>query len=100
MDLVARRAPARRKAAHSRAEPPPAGGGRAWLDVLYRRHWTDLCAWLRRRYGDGPPEPEDVAAEAFAKLAAKSDIAQVRDARAYLFTTAARCAIDALRGRA
>lgn len=108
-ELVATRASPRQKAARRTrpggarprsAAPAPAADGRAWLDVLYRRHWTDLCAWLRRRYGAGPPEPEDVAAEAFAKLAARDDIDKVRDVRAYLFTTAARCAIDALRGRA
>ena len=81
-------------------QPRLATAGRSSLDALYRRYWTDLCGWLRRRYGAGPPDPEDVAAEAFAKLAAKGDIDTVRDTRAYLFTTAARCAIDALRGRA
>ncbi len=69
------------------------------IDDLYRDCWGDLTAWLYRRYGVGPPEPEEIAQAAFAKMMEVPDLSLIRNLRAYLFTTAVRCAIDGFRGQ-
>lgn len=79
---------------------PEAGSGRnRVLEDLYQKHWKNLCAWIRRRFGDGPPEPEDLAQSAFERFATLDDFDLIRDKRAFLYTVAARSAVDALRSR-
>ena len=70
---------------------------RTFLDRLYREHMRDLTGWLTRRYGPGPPEPEEIAHMAFAKIAEVKDVGRLTSARNFLFTTAVRCAIDLFR---
>ncbi len=70
------------------------------IDKLYRSHWNDLCGWLRKRYGAGPPDPEDVAQLAFEKISHLPELKSIRNLRSYLFTVAARVFIDEKRGRA
>ncbi len=79
---------------NARPLPAPAyGAGQPnFLDHLYRQHWHDLVGWLHRRYGAGPPDPEDVAQQAFEKIAEMEDFSNIRNPRAFLFTVAARTA--------
>jgi len=56
--------------------------------VLYERHWSELCGYLRKRFGAGPPEPQDVAQQAFLRYAASRSCSEVRNVRAYLFRIA------------
>jgi RNA polymerase sigma-70 factor (ECF subfamily) len=35
---------------------------------LYSRYWAELCRVLRRRFGDGPPDPEEAAQVAYMRL--------------------------------
>lgn len=72
---------------------------RRFLDELYRAHWNNLVGWLRRRYGAGPPPPEDVAQQAFAKLAALPDLSAIQHAKAYLYSTAVHAALDEIAWR-
>lgn len=67
------------------------------IENLYRSHWKDLCHWLRRRYGAGPPEPEDVAQTAFMKMADVKDLASIENPRAYLFSIAANTALTGIK---
>jgi RNA polymerase sigma-70 factor (ECF subfamily) len=67
------------------------------LDGLYREHRAWLCAYVRRAFGSGPPEPEDIAQEAFARFAALADSAEVPNPKAFLALTARNLAIDAYR---
>ncbi|MEM1144042.1 MAG: sigma-70 family RNA polymerase sigma factor [Pseudomonadota bacterium] len=55
---------------------------------LYREHGAGLAAWLRARFGDGPPEPEDVTQLAFQKLAERDDLDDIENLKAYLWRTA------------
>lgn len=60
--------------------PPGAGAngqGHGDIDALYRAHAGDLVAWLRKMFGDGPPEPEDMAQQAFLKLMERPDRADM-----------------------
>jgi RNA polymerase sigma-70 factor (ECF subfamily) len=74
------------------APPPPER--EASLELLYRTYWHDLRRYIANRFGAGPPEPEEVAQAAFAKLAAVDDISAISDPRGYLFTIACNLVID------
>lgn len=63
------------------------------LDGLYREHWRDLIRYIGARFGAGPPEPEEVAQAAFARLAS-SDVADLGNPRGYLYTIACNIVID------
>lgn len=73
---------------------PARGAGGARFEELYRAYWGDLCQQLRRAFGSGPPEPEDVAQAAFARFAEIGDIERVRNPRAFLLVTARNIALD------
>lgn len=64
------------------------------LDVLYVRHWTELCRYIRKRFGVGPPDPEDVVQEAFLRFSALETRHQIDNPRAYLYRTAHNVLID------
>lgn len=80
-------------------ESRPLQRGCRAADLLYRLHYRHLKDWLRRRYGDGPPEPEDVAQGAFAKISAMENLDHVEDQRAFLYTIAANLAVSGFRSR-
>ena len=73
------------------------GDGHPALDALYRRYWTQLCRYLNRRFGAGPPDPEDVAQAAFEKLARLDGLERVRNPGAFLYTTAINIALNDVR---
>lgn len=64
------------------------------FEALYRSYWKDLCKQLRRAFGAGPPEPEDVAQAAFARFAEIGDPARIRNPRALLLVTARNIVLD------
>ena len=64
------------------------------LDALYARHWAALCSYIKKHFGPGPPEPEDVAQDAFMKFAAIVDRNAIENPRAYLFRTAHNVLVD------
>lgn len=69
------------------------------VERLYRRHGATLIAWLRRKFGDGPPEPEDIAQSAFAKFSGLESVDHIENFRAFLFTMASNIAISGIRSR-
>lgn len=69
------------------------------LDRLYRECRGDLCRFVRRRFGPGPPEPEEVAQVAFERMTRMGSLEEIKNLRGFLFTTAANAALD-LRRRA
>ena len=76
-----------------------AAGAHPEQEQFYRRYWGELCSYLRRRFGPGPPEPEDVAQSAFARLAELGASSGIRDRRAFLFTIACNLVLDEKRRR-
>lgn len=64
------------------------------MDALYARHWGELCHYIRKHFGPGPPDPEDVAQDAFMKFAAINDREAIENPRAYLFRTAHNVLVD------
>ncbi len=69
----------------------------SFLEGIYREHQASLCAYVRRRFGPGPPEPEDIAQEAFARFADREDLRAIPNPKAFLMLTARNLAIDAHR---
>lgn len=66
---------------------------------MFRTHREHLAAWLRKRFGDGPPEPDDIVQAAFEKMAGMASLDHVENKRAFLFTIAANIAISGIRHR-
>jgi RNA polymerase sigma-70 factor (ECF subfamily) len=77
----------------SRDEDARAAGPCA-LDTLYRREWRALCHYVRRNFGQGPPDPEDVAQVAFEKLASLSDREPVANPSGFLRRAARNVVFD------
>jgi RNA polymerase sigma-70 factor (ECF subfamily) len=64
------------------------------LADLYENYCAELCSYLRRTFGAGPPDAQDVVHEAFAKFAALADRSQVLNPRAYLYRSSYHIFID------
>jgi RNA polymerase sigma factor (sigma-70 family) len=67
--------------------------GRA-IGELYRRYWPELCRYLARTFGDGPPDPQDVAQQAFLRYATLDSQDAIRNERAYLYRIAHNVLIE------
>ena len=67
---------------------------RKLMDQLYRQHKRALTARLRRLYGAGPPDPQDLVQIAFAKLAASPDLDAIQKPGAFLFRVAVNAGLD------
>lgn len=79
----------------SKAERPKLRivGEEVWRDhpaypAVYARDWRDLCAFLRARFGPGPPDCEDIAQQAFFKLGEQTADRQLESPRAFVFRIA------------
>jgi RNA polymerase sigma factor (sigma-70 family) len=64
------------------------------LGDLYRRHWAELYGYVRRNFGPGPPDPEDVAQSAFAQFATRPDWRELEHPRAFIFRVAHNLVVD------
>ena len=78
----------------SAAPTPKAGAVSVPLETLYRRHWAELCRYIGRVYGAGPPSPEDVAQQAFMRLVASGTTTDIHSPKAFLFRSARNVVID------
>ncbi|MCG8506624.1 MAG: sigma-70 family RNA polymerase sigma factor [Sphingomonadales bacterium] len=68
--------------------------GDASLDDIYRAYFRPLSAAIAKAFGQGPPEPEEVVHTAFLKFIGLKDRGKVKNARAFLYTTARNIVID------
>jgi RNA polymerase sigma factor (sigma-70 family) len=64
------------------------------LSELYGRYREELIAFVRAKFGAGPPEPEDVAQQAFANFAALEFSDRIENPRAFLYRTASNIALN------
>ena len=67
------------------------------LGDLFDRYRREIVAFVRRKVGDGPPEPEDVAQQTFVNYAAVRDRGGIQNPRAFLYRTAANIVINHVR---
>lgn len=58
------------------------------LEEAYKSYAPKIAASLRRAFGDGPPDPEDMTNLAFQKLLEKRDLSAVQNLKNYLWRTA------------
>jgi len=72
----------------------PRGGGADAVDQAYRQYWTELCLYVRKTFGAGPPEPEEVAQGAFIRFAALERPREVGNPRAFLYRCAHNIVLD------
>ena len=65
---------------------------------FYKNHFRQFVAELRSTFGSGPPDPEDVAQQAFEKLLKHNDPSNpIRNVRAYIWRIARNIIISDLR---
>lgn len=68
---------------------------RTALDELYRTLRGEVARFVRRRFGSGPPEPEEVMQAAFERLArAQQADTRIDNPRSYLLTVASNIVRD------
>jgi RNA polymerase sigma factor (sigma-70 family) len=92
----------------SRAEWPTAHDNpelwshRSVFQKVYAEDWRDLCGFLRARFGAGPPDPEDVAQQAFLALGERPADRAHETPRGFVFRAAINMVLNARRdqGRA
>lgn len=58
------------------------------IDELYQNYSSELSAYLRKTFGDGPPDPDDIAQEAFSRLLQQESLERVKNLKAFLWRTA------------
>ena len=62
--------------------------GEQMLGPVYALYWSELCNYLKRTFGAGPPDPQDVVQQAFMRFAALPLFDEVHNIRAYLYRIA------------
>lgn len=67
------------------------------LTSLFDVHKSELVSTLRRLFGNGPPEPEDIAQSAFWKIASLSSDYHIDNPKPFLFKVAINLARQAYR---
>lgn len=94
----------RQGAAVSKAERPKLRVVKeeVWRDhpaygAIYAKEWRDVHAFLRARFGPGPPDPEDIAQQAFFKLGEVAADKTLQSPRAFVFRIAINLMLDARR---
>lgn len=66
------------------------------IDTLFRDHWLDVCRLLHKNYGSGPPEPEDVAQEAFSQFAQMKNVTEIQNPKAYIIKIAVNITLKSM----
>ena len=64
------------------------------LGDVYRRYSQELCAYVRQKFGSGPPDPEDVVQTAFERFAGLDAPEAIDNPRAFLYRTSQNIVID------
>ncbi|MEM8983929.1 MAG: sigma-70 family RNA polymerase sigma factor [Pseudomonadota bacterium] len=64
------------------------------LESLYTEYVKPLSVALRTLYGDGPPDPEEVAQEAFHRVINHKDHSSIANLKAFIWRTARNLVFD------
>lgn len=67
------------------------------IAALYGEYSHQLSATLRKMYGNGPPDPDDVAHQAFEKVIERGDIGSISNLKAFVWRTARNLTLAAKR---
>lgn len=69
------------------------------LSSFYTSYIDTLTGALRRTFGDGPPDPHDVAQEAFQRLIERGSLSSVSNLKAFVWQIARNLVLMEKRGR-
>lgn len=61
-----------------------------YVGKLFRKYWRGLVTYLRNRYGVGPPEPEEIAQNAFTFISGMRNWDKIQYPKAFLYAVATR----------
>jgi RNA polymerase sigma-70 factor (ECF subfamily) len=75
-------------------QPEDQADQKRWVQRIYERYWAELCGYLNKAFGEGPPEPEEVAQIVFEKYAKHVRSNNVANPRAFLYAAARNTVID------
>ena len=64
------------------------------LNELYALYWSDLCRYLKSRFGSISIDPEDVAQSVFLKLAELDNVSHIENEKSFIFRMASNYIID------
>ena len=64
------------------------------LAALFDNHRDELVVFARSKVGEGPPDPEDITQQAFARYAALSNPNSILNKRAFLYRTVTNLILD------
>lgn len=65
------------------------------LESLYKAQVRPLVRYIQSRFGSGPPDPEDVAQQTFARLAnSRKNLSEIESPERYLHTIACNIVLD------
>lgn len=64
------------------------------LDAHYRRYWLSIHRYIARRFGGGPPDPDDAVQAAFERFARIEDKSAILDPGAFLRRSAHNFVLD------
>lgn len=64
------------------------------LTSFYNEYLETLVAGLRKQFGGGPPEPEDIAQQAFQKLVERDDLSKIKNLQAFIWRIARNMILD------
>ncbi|MDI7775938.1 RNA polymerase sigma factor [Asticcacaulis sp. EMRT-3] len=67
---------------------------------IYDQYWQELCRVVRRKFGAGPPDPEEAAQAAFEQLITAMKTGEITNPRAFLHRCAYNYVIDHKRRQA
>ncbi|MEM6746126.1 MAG: sigma-70 family RNA polymerase sigma factor [Pseudomonadota bacterium] len=67
------------------------------ITALYGAYAPTLSASLRKMFGDGPPDPEDVAQQAFAQVIERGNLRSIANLKAFVWRTARNIVLAAKR---
>lgn len=67
---------------------------RRLISNLYADYFDELKAYIVKKFGTGPPEPEEAAQATFVRMAALEEPEKIDNPRGYLFATAKNIIAD------
>ncbi|MEM0953173.1 MAG: sigma-70 family RNA polymerase sigma factor [Pseudomonadota bacterium] len=79
----------------SEVTPP----GELDLNGLYMQSIAPLIALLRKSFGKGPPDPEDIAHQAFQRVLERGGLEDVRNQQAFLWQIARNLTLNEMRSQ-
>lgn len=64
---------------------------------VYKLYYDELVTGLLAKYGEGPPDPQDIAQEAFHRVYQMPDVSKIKSIKAFVWRTARNLLINDLR---